>query len=71
MKNGKYLVAFEVNLNNCNSEEEAIEAIRLMVSDMIDEDKFPEVIFDIVEEEDIEYNTEEDELAELDFDVAS
>ena len=67
MKSGKYRVSFEVDLNDCKSKEEAEQAVAQMVSDACDDDTFPEVEFELLEELDIEYNTEEHELEELNF----
>jgi hypothetical protein len=67
MKSGKYLVSFEVDLTDCKDEEEAQQEVASMVSEMLDEDNFPEVDFELLEELDLEYNSEEGGLQELNF----
>ena len=66
MINGTYRVSFEVTLKNHASEEEAHESIKGMVNELLEEDNFPELNFELVEEEDEEYETEE-EVEELNF----
>ena len=70
MINGTYRVSFDVVLTDCQDEEDAKNAVGDMVESMIDVREFPEVNFELIEEEDVEYNTEEDELEELDFEEA-
>ena len=73
MKNWTYKVSFEVNLNSCITEDDAHVAIyKLIKEDIANEgDVFPEVNFELLEEEEEEYNTEEDDgIEELDFQEA-
>jgi hypothetical protein len=70
MKSGTYRVSFVVELRNCGSKEEAEQAVGEMVSDACDVDEFPEVNFEMIEELDIEYNSDELELEELSFEEA-
>lgn len=67
MKNGTYRVSFEVNLNSCKNKAHAKREVASMVTEMIENDDFPEVDFELTEAEDVEYNTEEDEVQELNF----
>lgn len=67
MKSGVYKVSFVVELNDCLDQDEAESAVASLVSDILDEDKFPEVKFELLEEFDVEYNTEENEVPELNF----
>ena len=67
MNPGTYRVSFLVDFSDFVSQEEAQQAVAEMVSEMIDEDSFPEIEFELVDELDLEYNTEEDELEELNF----
>jgi hypothetical protein len=67
MKNGTYTVSFEVNLSGAVTEEEAIVSIKEMVEEMISKEEFPELNFELTEEEDPEYHTEEAEVQELNF----
>lgn len=67
MENGRYKVSFNVNLNSCEDEAEAFESVRDMVENMIANHDFPEVVFELVEETDLEYSIEEDDLQELNF----
>lgn len=69
MKSGTYKVTFHVDLVGCNNEEEAHSAVSQMVNEALDDDRFPELEFELVEELDEEYNTEE-EVEELDFEEA-
>jgi hypothetical protein len=69
MTPGSYRVSFVVDLTDCNSKEEAFQAIAAMVGDMLDEDNFPDLELELVEELDIEYQVEEDEVPELNFEV--
>jgi hypothetical protein len=75
MKNGTYkvsfLVEFEVELTGYSNEEEASVAVQGMVKNALDEDNFPEVNFELIEELDPEYNTEEDEVEELCFEESA
>lgn len=66
MKNGTYKVTFEVELANCLDEDEAKEAIGVWMNETLDNNEFPEVVLELVEEEDLEYETE-DEIQELNF----
>lgn len=67
MKSGTYQVSFNVDLANCEDADAALEALKRTVGRMIAKDEFPEVDFELVEEFDIEYETEEDEIQELNF----
>jgi hypothetical protein len=66
MKSGTYKVSFMVDLSDCKTEEEAAKEVMGMVSEDIDNGDFPEVEFEMVEELDLEYNTD-DEIEELEF----
>jgi len=66
MKNGTYKVVLTIDLFECADEEEGRNAVANMLSDMLDDDEFPEVDFELTEELDMEYNTE-NEPAELNF----
>jgi hypothetical protein len=70
MISGTYNVKFQVDLTGCETKEEAELAIAQWISELLDEDTFPEVEFELVEELDMEYNTDEEELEELDFEEA-
>lgn len=70
MKPGKYFVFFEVDFDSEGSHDEATQAVKDMCLEMLQKDEFPEVKFDLIEEIDPEYNTEEDELEELNFEEA-
>lgn len=67
MKTGTYKISFNVDLNECENEEEAKMALFHMFQNMMDEGDFPEVEFDLLEEFDLEYMVEENELKELEF----
>ena len=67
MKNGTYRASFIVELKDCGSEEEAQQTVAELISEALDDENFPELNFEMVEEFDVEYGTEEDELQELDF----
>lgn len=70
MKNGRYKVSFNVVLSDCNEEdgeEVAFDTVTEMVRDMLEEDELPELNFELLKEFDIEYETEENELEELNF----
>lgn len=69
MKNGTYKVILTIDLFECADEEEARNAVADMLSGMLDDDEFPEVDFELVEELDMEYNTE-DNIPELNFEEA-
>ena len=71
MNAGKYLVTFEVDFDSEGSHEEAVEAVREMLVEMIDKSQFPEVDFHLLEELDMEYQTEENEVEELNFEQVS
>ena len=66
MKNGTYKVTFEVELANCLDEDEAREAIGVWMNETLDNNEFPEVVLELTEEEDLEYETD-DEVQELNF----
>lgn len=66
MIQGTYRVSFNVDFDECGSKEEATQAVMAMLSEMMDDEEFPEVDFELVEEFDIEYGTEE-EIEELEF----
>jgi len=61
MKNGIYRVYFEIELNNCRDEEEAMGE----VTNFLEENESPEVKLELVQE--IEVEEEEEELEELYF----
>ena len=67
MKNGSYRVSFIVQLTDCSDVEEAEQALLELWGEAADEGELPEVAFEMVEEFDVEYETEEDEVKELDF----
>lgn len=67
MKSGTYRVSFEIELTDCRDQDEAALAVAQMVSDAIDDSDFPELEFELLEALDMEYNTEENELEELNF----
>lgn len=68
MKNGLYTVSFQVNLKNHANEEEAHESIRGMLNEMLLDDQIPEVNFELVEEDELDYTLEEDDgVSELEF----
>lgn len=67
MKSGKYTVEFNVNLTDCEDEDQAREALKKMFNDMLDNDELPQMGFDLVEEIDPEYATEEYNNEELNF----
>ena len=66
MINGTYRVSFEVTLKNHANEEEAHESIKGMLNEMLLEDQIPELNFELLEEIEEEYDSEE-EVEELDF----
>ncbi len=71
MKMGKYRVSFDVDFDSAGSQEEAEQAVREMVIEMLDNEEFPKVEFELLEEFDPEYHTEEEEeMQELNFEVA-
>ena len=67
MKSGTYMVSLEMDFINYKNEEEAVEAIRGLCEEMLETRDFSKVNFKLTEEYDVEYNTEEDELEELQF----
>jgi hypothetical protein len=70
MKNGTYHVSFQVDISNCETEEEAQRWLIKLIVDSIEQDdiEFPEVDFELIEEHEVEYHTEEDDgVEELDF----
>jgi hypothetical protein len=66
MKSGTYRVTLEVEIKDCQDKDEATNSLMAMFSEMIDDDLVPEVDFELLEEFDIEYQTE-DEVQELEF----
>jgi len=66
MKAGKYKVSFYVDFVKPCTETKAKLFVAHLVSEMIDSDNFPEVNFELEEEFDLEYNTDE-EVDELNF----
>ena len=70
MKNGRYLVSFEVDLSNHKDEDEAQDSINTLLEEAMLENQFPKVNFELLEELDEEYTTEDDGLEELDFEEA-
>ena len=67
MKTGTYTVSFNVDLTECEDEESAHAAVAAMVEEMLEGGEFPEVEFELVEEFEVDYKTEEDEVEELEF----
>lgn len=67
MKSGIYRVSFNVNLTSCENEDEALDLIKGMCREMLEEDSFPEANFELVDEMEMEYAFEEDEVQELNF----
>ena len=67
MKTGKYRVSFEVDLQECQSEEHAREAVGEMCLELLEQGEFLEVEFELLEEFDLDYMIEEDEVEELSF----
>jgi hypothetical protein len=67
MKNGLYKVSFMVHVNDCNTTEEGEQVVASLVSDALDDDNFPEVEFELVEARDMEYDSDEELLPELNF----
>jgi hypothetical protein len=70
MKTGTYDVTFSVNLNDCEDEHEAREAIKGMLEEMLANDELPELNFVLTQELDLEYSIEENEIPELNFEEA-
>jgi hypothetical protein len=71
MKTGKYKVSFLVDLDHCDDESDAIEAMKTMFQEQLDEDGFPDVEFELIEGVDLEYVLEPEEVAEVNFDEVS
>jgi hypothetical protein len=67
MKNGLYKVTFMAHINDCVTEEEGAEVVASLINDALEDDQFPEVEFELVEELNMEYNTDEELLPELNF----
>ncbi len=70
MENGIYKVSFNVDLSDCENEEEARNRIMGMCIELIDEGFFPEVDLELIERADPEYTEEEEEIPELNFEEA-
>lgn len=67
MKNGRYKVYFEIDIKNCTTQEDAENTILSLLFDSIEGPTvFPEVFFELKEEFEIDYHTEE-EIKELEF----
>jgi hypothetical protein len=71
MKSGKYIVKFAVDLDNCEDESDAIEAMKTMFEETIGRDEFPEVEFELVTGADLEYIIEDEEVPEVNFEELS
>ncbi len=72
MKNGTYQVSFQVDLSSLVTEEEANAAIRGMIEEMLLDDEFPEVNFELLEEHEVEYSQDEDDgVEELNFEESA
>lgn len=67
MKNGLYKVSFMVEINDCATEEEGAAVTASLINDALDDDNFPELEFELVEEFELEYNSDEELLPELNF----
>ncbi len=67
MKTGKYKVSFYVDLNDCEKLEDAEVAVATLIEEALDEHSFPELHFELVEEFELEYQLEHDEIEELSF----
>lgn len=71
MKNGKYRLVLEVELNGAENHNEALRSIAESLIDLDDNDQVPEAFsLDLLEEFEAEYETEEEALEELDFEQA-
>ena len=70
MISGTYKVSFDLELKGYENEEEATLAIAEWVRDMMEEDNFLDLAFELTSEDDSEYALREDELEELDFEEA-
>ncbi len=68
MKPGKYKVTFEIELSNSDDMNslDATESVKDMCQEMIDNNEFPELEFELLEEHFPEYEFE-DEIEELSF----
>jgi len=71
MKSGKYRVSFEVELQECQSEECARDAIGEMCLELLEQGEFWELGLELLEEFDLDYMVEEDEVEELSFEEAN
>jgi hypothetical protein len=67
MKSGKYKVSFTFELGENMSMEKVEEKLAELISDACDDDNFPVWDFELLEEFEVEYNTEEETLEELSF----
>lgn len=67
MKNGHYKVTLNVDIKNCVTEDDALQAVAtLLVNSMESNGPNLEVNFELVEEHEVEYHTE-DVVKELEF----
>lgn len=66
MKPGTYRVTLEVNFEEHVTKDEADQALMAMFVQMEDDGLVPELEFELLEEFDLEYMTE-DEVQELEF----
>ena len=66
MKPGRYRVTLDVNFEQPLTKDEADQGLVAMFVQMEDDDLVPEVEFELLEEFDLEYMTE-DEVEELEF----
>jgi hypothetical protein len=67
MKSGTYRISFDVELKDCGSKEEAAQSIAEYISEMLDDELFPDLEMEMIEEFDEEYGTDEEEIQELNF----
>jgi hypothetical protein len=71
MKSGKYIVKFAVDLDHCDDEDDAIEAMKTMFQEQLDIDCFPEVEFELLQGADLEYVLEDETPPEVNFEELS
>ena len=60
-------MSFNVELTNCEDENEAIQSIMGNIVKMYDDDRLLEVNFELLEEKDMDYSHDDEELQELNF----
>ena len=74
MKTGTYSVNFNIELTNCENEEEAKFLMFQMIRDALDNEEhesLPEVNFELLDGVEIDYTWEEEEMAEVNFEEVS